>query len=60
MSMDRDFDSELLPPTGILFIAQAMYEYGEPWWNDVDRGKLKNYETNFPQCLFVRHKSHMD
>jgi hypothetical protein len=42
MSMDRDFDSELLPPTGILFIAQAMYEYGEPWWNDVDRGKLNN------------------
>jgi hypothetical protein len=21
-----------------------MYEYGEPWWNDIDRGNLKNLE----------------
>jgi hypothetical protein len=24
----------------ILFIPQVIYELGEPWWNDVDRGKL--------------------
>jgi hypothetical protein len=25
---------------GVKFIPQVIYEHGEPWWNDVDRGKL--------------------
>jgi hypothetical protein len=32
------------PPTGLLFTLQVIYEYGEPWWNDVDRTKPKNSE----------------
>jgi hypothetical protein len=32
--------SELRPPTGLLFIPQAIYEHGEPWWNVVERQKL--------------------
>jgi hypothetical protein len=28
MSMGRDYVSELLPPTGLLFIPQVMYECG--------------------------------
>jgi hypothetical protein len=27
---------------GIFLIPQVIYEYGEPWWNDIDRGKPKN------------------
>jgi hypothetical protein len=25
------------PPTNLLFITQVIYEYGERWWNDIDR-----------------------
>jgi hypothetical protein len=25
---------------GLFFIPQLIYEHGEPWWNDIDRGKL--------------------
>jgi hypothetical protein len=31
---------ELRPPTGLLFISLMIYEHGEPWWNDIDQGKL--------------------
>jgi hypothetical protein len=24
----------------LLFISQAIYEHGEPWWNDTNRGKF--------------------
>jgi hypothetical protein len=44
---------------GLLFIPQ-IYEYGDPMWNDTDRGKLKNSEKNLFQCHFDRHKSHMN
>jgi hypothetical protein len=37
-----DYVSELRPPTGLLFIPQVIYEYGEPRWNDMDSGKLNN------------------
>jgi hypothetical protein len=40
--------------------SQVMYEYGEPWWNDIDRRKLKNSEENLSQCHSVHHKSHVD
>jgi hypothetical protein len=36
-----------------------IYEYGEPWWKDSDRGKPNNSEKNLPERLFVLHKSHM-
>jgi hypothetical protein len=42
MSMGWDYVSELRPATGLLFIPQIIYEYGEPRWNDTDRGKPKN------------------
>jgi hypothetical protein len=29
-----------------------------PWWNDIDRGKLKDLEKILSQCHFVHHKSH--
>jgi hypothetical protein len=31
---------ELLPPTGLLFIPQVIYDYGEPRWNCINRRKL--------------------
>jgi hypothetical protein len=39
--MGRDYVSELGAPTGLLFIPQVIYEHGEPWCNDIDRGKLQ-------------------
>jgi hypothetical protein len=56
----RDNVSELRPPTGLLFITQEIYEYGEPRWKDSDRIKLKNSEKNLSQCHFVHHKSRMN
>jgi hypothetical protein len=47
MSMGRDYVSELRPPTSLLFIPQVIYEHGEPWWNDVDRGKLLTLPPEF-------------
>jgi hypothetical protein len=38
--MGSDDVSELRPPTGLLFIPQVIYEYGEQWWNDICRGIL--------------------
>jgi hypothetical protein len=28
------------PPTRLLFISKVIYGHGEPWWNNVGRGKL--------------------
>jgi hypothetical protein len=36
------------------------YEYGEPRWNDTDRGKPKTSEENLYLHYFVHHKSHME
>jgi hypothetical protein len=60
MLMEWDYISELQPPTGLLFIPQVIYEYREPQWNDIDRGKPKNSEINLSQGHFVCHRSHMD
>jgi hypothetical protein len=40
MSMGRDYVSELLPPKGLLFILQVIYEHEKTWWNYIDREKL--------------------
>jgi hypothetical protein len=40
MSIGQDYVSELRPPTDPLVIPQVIYEHGQPWWNDIDRGKL--------------------
>jgi hypothetical protein len=40
MPMEWDYVSELLLPTGLLFIPRVIYEYWEPWYIDVDRGKV--------------------
>jgi hypothetical protein len=39
--------SELRPPIR-LFISQVIYEHGEPWWNDIDRGKLLSFVKILP------------
>jgi hypothetical protein len=39
----------------ILFIPQMIYEYGERWWEDIDRVKQKNSEKNLFQCHFLHH-----
>jgi hypothetical protein len=57
MSMEWNCVSELGSPTGLLFIPQMIFDYGEPWWSDADRGKLKNLEKNLSQCDFAHHKS---
>jgi hypothetical protein len=38
MSIGLENVYELQPPTGLLFTLQVIYEHGEPWWNDADRG----------------------
>jgi hypothetical protein len=49
--MGWDNVSELRPPMGLLFVPR-WYEYGEPWWNDTDRVKQKNFrKTNVPAPL---------
>jgi hypothetical protein len=56
-----EYVSELLSPTGVLFILQMIGYMGmEPRWNDIDRRKPKNSEENLSQCYFVYLISHMD
>jgi hypothetical protein len=52
--------SEMRPSTGLMFIPQIIYEYGEIRWKGIDRGKPKNSERNLSQCHFVHDKSNMD
>jgi hypothetical protein len=40
LSMGYNYISKPQPLTGTLFIPQMIHEHGEPWWNDVGRGKL--------------------
>jgi hypothetical protein len=39
---------------------QMIYEYEEPWWNDIVRAKPKNSKKNLSQELYVDNKSHVD
>jgi hypothetical protein len=41
MSMGWDYVPELRPPADVLFIPHMIHEYGQPRWNDTDRGKTK-------------------
>jgi hypothetical protein len=41
---------------GLLFISQMIFQYGQPWWNYNERGKLKDLEKNH----FIHYKFHMD
>jgi hypothetical protein len=59
MSMGWDDISELRPPTGLLFIPQMTYEYGELRWNDTDRENPNNSEKKLLQSLFVRQRSEL-
>jgi hypothetical protein len=43
-----------------LFILQMIYEFGESWWNDIYRGKLKDLEKKPSHFHFVHYKFHMD
>jgi hypothetical protein len=40
MSMAWDYVSELRPPTGLSFVPQVIYEYGQPRWNYIGRELL--------------------
>jgi hypothetical protein len=40
MSMGKNYVSEVQVPAGFLFIPKVIYEHGEPWWIDDERGKL--------------------
>jgi hypothetical protein len=57
--MGQDCVSEPRPPTGLLFIARMIYEFGEPRWNDIGR---ENRTTSRKTCssVSVYHKTHMD
>jgi hypothetical protein len=58
MSMWWDDVSELRPPTGLLFIPQLIYEYGEPRWNDTDRGNRRTRRKPVTVQLCPQHISH--
>jgi hypothetical protein len=49
MTMGRDYVFELRPWTGVLLTPDMLNVYGEPRWNDVDRGKLG--EKSIPVLL---------
>jgi hypothetical protein len=42
----------------LLFIPQVIYEHGEPWWNDTDKGQQKNTEKNLSKCHFFHQTFH--
>jgi hypothetical protein len=33
-----------------MFIPQVIYAYGQPWWNNMYRGKAKNSEKTCPRA----------
>jgi hypothetical protein len=45
---NSDDVSERQPPTGILFICQMIFEYGEPQWNDIEGWDYSKHITVIP------------
>jgi hypothetical protein len=45
---------------GQLVIRQVIFEYGDPWQNDIGSKTEELKEKPVPLCRFVHHKSHMD
>jgi hypothetical protein len=41
MSMEWDDVSELRPQTALFLIPQAIYDYGDPRWSDIDTREPK-------------------
>jgi hypothetical protein len=50
MSTGGDNVSELWPSTGLLFILQKIYEYGQPLWNDTDGGSWRTQRKTCPSA----------
>jgi hypothetical protein len=48
--MGWDYVSELRPPTGLLFILQMIYEYGEPRRNDTDGENRRSLKKACPSA----------
>jgi hypothetical protein len=51
MSIGKDYISELWPLMGLLFISQMIYDYGEPWWNNMDREYKRTRRKSVPVLL---------
>jgi hypothetical protein len=47
MSVYRESVSELWLPSDVLFNPQVRYEHVEPWWNNIDGGKLLTRPPEF-------------
>jgi hypothetical protein len=56
--MGLEYVSELLPLTDIVFIPQMVYEYGEPRWNDIDRGNRTTRGKPVPVSLCLTQIPH--
>jgi hypothetical protein len=56
MSVGRDYVFEVRRPEDLLFIPQMIYKHGEPWWNDVNRGKLL---IHLPELWQSYQQSHL-
>jgi hypothetical protein len=50
MSMVWDNVSELRLPADLLFIPLVIYEHGDPWWNDIDRGNRRHWRETCPSA----------
>jgi hypothetical protein len=53
-SHQRAYCSHTPPPP------QTVYEFGEPQWSGIGKGKPKNSEKILAKSRFVQHKSHMN
>jgi hypothetical protein len=56
MSTELDYVSEMRPPTCLFFIPRVIYQHGEPWWNDIDRGN--SLLVNQSSLVFLK-QSHL-
>jgi hypothetical protein len=56
MSMGWDDVSELRQPLGLLYIPQVIYEYGEPWWNDIDRDNWLIHQSSLAILVAKREE----